>query len=90
MRVEDFVYWINSFAKEIKCKEDEEKKGDSLRKFYVYALCERAADGRRIPFYIGKGTDDRVWAHERNAVMILKNMTRELKNFLISIKRLVR
>ena len=68
MRVDDFVYWINSFAKEIKCKEDEEKKGDSLRKFYVYALCERAADGRRIPFYIGKGTDDRVWAHERGEI----------------------
>ena len=36
---------------------------DDKRKFYVYALCEKK-NGEIIPFYIGKGEGERVWAHE--------------------------
>lgn len=38
--------------------------GDSDNKYYVYALCEKTEDGKLIPFYVGKGEGDRVWAHE--------------------------
>ena len=32
--------------------------------YYVYALCEKTNDGKLVPFYIGKGKGERVWAHE--------------------------
>lgn len=38
--------------------------GDTDNKYYVYALCEKTEDGKLIPFYVGKGEGDRVWAHE--------------------------
>ncbi len=66
---EDFCYWLDTLANEVKIVEGEkgktkENKTDSLRKYYVYALCEKRVDGTMIPFYIGKGTRDRVWSHE--------------------------
>lgn len=38
--------------------------GDPDNKYYVYVLCEKTADGKLIPFYVGKGEGNRVWAHE--------------------------
>lgn len=32
--------------------------------YYVYALCEKNNEGKLVPFYIGKGKEGRVWAHE--------------------------
>lgn len=60
----DFIYWLDSTARDAN-PEEEREKTDPLCKYYVYALCEKNEDnGSLTPFYIGKGTDDRVWAHE--------------------------
>ena len=41
------------------------------RSFYVYALCKV---GENAPFYIGKGRADRIEAHRRDAMEILKDL----------------
>lgn len=56
----EFSDWINEVA-----AETNESKSDPklLRRYYVYALCKQTEDGKLTPFYIGKGTGDRVWSH---------------------------
>lgn len=70
---EEFSNFIDDMANELskeqnKEEKEEKEKYDPLRKYYVYALCEIIKDDNekveeQKPFYIGKGTGDRVWNH---------------------------
>lgn len=57
----EITNWLEQAA--INAKADVKEKLDTSRKYYVYALCEKR-DDKLIPFYIGKGTSERVWEHE--------------------------
>lgn len=54
---------------------------DIEKKYYVYALCEKTDAGELVPFYIGKGEGERVWAHEagveKEIEYIKKNVQKE-------------
>ncbi len=52
-------------------------------KYYVYALCEKKKtdDGEKlIPFYIGKGKSDRLWAHEEGEKKELAYINQNIKD----------
>ena len=52
----------------------------SIYKYYVYALCEKTEDGFLVPFYIGKGQDDRVFDHEDGKDKEIDRIRKEIKD----------
>lgn len=49
--------------------------------YYVYMLCSKKD---KTPFYIGKGTNDRVWSHENDTKAFEKAIKDELKAEIIA------
>ena len=54
---------MNDLEKLLQLKESSRKNFLDKLGFYTYALCEITAENKRIPFYIGKGKNDRCLKH---------------------------
>ena len=54
---------MNDLEKLLQLKESSRKNFLDKLGFYTYALCEITSENKRIPFYIGKGKNDRCLKH---------------------------
>lgn len=79
----EITHWMDQAADSAKYIKKENH--DPYRKYYVYALCEKR-DDKLVPFYIGKGSDDRMWDHEEGKEKEVERLKQEYSGDELKIR----